>query len=285
MYSTSVNVFGLATDRFLNGLAQRMRSRVHAGNKSQLARIVVPLDDIIGIRLFSTGMFEQTQIDGIVDHIRNANYGDDAVFVDVGANIGIYSMRLSSLFAHQYAIEANPTTFRILETNMELTQNTNTTCVNVALSDKTEDAFVFVPENGNLGWATLNAEHHDIPVRRTAIHCDTLDNVAARQGFSDSNVRLIKIDVEGHEFNVLRGAKALIAASRPALLCEILGSGYGKPMVDLLLEYGYKNFYVFKRRWAFRSKRDWASLFNFGVEKQKLDPSEIHHHPLVLAEF
>lgn len=273
---TTRSIFELATDAGLNKIASMMRAR--AVKKERFSKIVVSMDDLIGVRLFSTGSFEQTQIDGVRDFIQQENYGPDAVFLDVGANIGVYSIALSQYFNEQFAFEANPVTHRILEANILLSRSLNTRCVNMAVSDTSGDALVYVPENGNLGWATLNADHHDIPVTSIEIKCDTLDNLARDLGIDIGRVKLIKIDVEGHEFNVIKGAEQLLRQARPSLLCEVLSSSYGAPLIDLLIDIGYDEFYTFKRN-------DFSNPFRIPVTKEKIDIKTIGHNALILAKY
>ena len=84
------------------------------------------------------------------------------------------------------------------------------------------------------GWASLepgncpDATHH----LERQIELTTLD------AFQLERVDLIKIDVEGHEFEVLQGACRTIAASRPTLIIEIKENLFGK-VRDLLSSYGY----------------------------------------------
>ena len=84
------------------------------------------------------------------------------------------------------------------------------------------------------GWASLkagncpDATHH----LERQIELTTLDV------FQLERVDLIKIDVEGHEFEVLQGACRTIAASKPTLIIEIKKDLFGR-VRDLLLSYGY----------------------------------------------
>lgn len=269
------SIYELFIDSVLNRVATWMRAR--AVKKGRFSKVVVSMDDLIGIRLFSTGGFEQTQLDGTLDFVEQQNYGPDAIFLDIGANIGVYSLALTNHFAEQYAFEASPITHRLLEANVMLAKALNTRCVNMAVSDKTGDSLIYVPENGNLGWATLSADHHDIPVSSIEIKCDTLDNLARELAIDVSRVRLIKIDVEGHEFNVIKGAEQLLRQAKPALLCEVLSSDYGVPLVGLLKEIGYDAFYTFKRN-------DFSNPLRIPVTLEKIDIDAIGHNSLILVK-
>jgi len=275
--SFSQRISTLVVDQLANRLAEFLRNRARRLGRS--TGIVVPIDDLIGIRIFSTGRFEQTQIDGILGYLDEKGLAGETAFVDVGANIGVYSMALSSRFSKTYAFEANPVTFKILEANVALSRCANTHCFNVALSDRREESFIYVPENGNLGWATLDPDHHDIPVRKIGVVCDTLDALLSADGRVPEEVRLIKIDVEGHELGVLKGARELIAVARPALLCEMLSRELGAPVYDLLKEYGYRHFSVFERAWSA------STPFHMHVARRPIDMTQSNRHALVLAEF
>ena len=96
----------------------------------------------------------------------------------------------------------------------------NMTIHEVALSDVTGGAIMrFDP--GNTGIGTIEAANRldnnpgIVQVREIEVPIRTLDS------FRLANVGFIKIDVEGHEPAVLRGARALLAASHPALLMEL----------------------------------------------------------------
>lgn len=275
VFMRTCTIFELAIDAFLNQVAKMMRAR--AVRKGRFSKIIVSVDDLIGIRLFSTGSFEQTQLDGIRDFVEKENYGPDSIFLDIGANIGLYSLALAQHFSEQYAFEANPITHRVLEANLMLTKSTNTHGINIAVSDRTGGSLVYVPENGNLGWATLNASHHDIPVSSIEIECDTLDNIAQRFAIDPSRVKLIKIDVEGHEYHVIKGAEGILRQSHPAVLCEILTDEYGAPLISLLREIGYDTFYTFKRKHL-------RNPFRIPVTLEEVNPDTIGHNALILAK-
>ena len=155
------------------------------------------------------------------------------VAIDVGANIGYYTFEMAKRFKHVYAFEPNPdVSFPIRTSGFN-----NITLINLALSDTHGIADLKIPVIGNVvlaGWASLrpgncpDADHH--LVRR--IELATLD------GFELADVALIKIDVEGHELEVLKGARQTIAASRPILIVEIKND-HIEQVSDLLVSYGY----------------------------------------------
>src|SRR5579862_2588267 len=105
----------LVGDNLSYGVLRWLRRR--ATRKDDLRRIVAPIDDVCGLRLISTGRFELTQLDAIrtlitsPDGIAGKTIDPRGLFIDVGANIGIYTMALSQYFDSTIAFEASPLTF------------------------------------------------------------------------------------------------------------------------------------------------------------------------------
>ena len=142
----------------------------------------------------------------LVDHHRIA--------IDVGANKGVYTHRLSRLCQSVEAFEPNPKIYRILKRALP----TNVIAHQVALSDTMGTAELIVPMcRGGFSnqTASLNPRKRNEGARSVHVPQRTLDSY----GFN--NVGFIKIDVEGFERAVLEGARATIMRERPVLQVEI----------------------------------------------------------------
>lgn len=274
MLPRKISLFELIVDRLLNALGTVMRQR--ASRKRRFKNIAVPADDLIGIRLFTTGSFEQTQLDGVLQYIGEQAYPDDAVMIDVGANIGVYSIALSEHFGKVYAFEANRLTSDILKANLELSNTENAVPVNLALSDKAGSSKIHVPVNGNLGWATLEADECDTPVRPVEITCEKLDHFLEENGVDRKAIKLMKIDVEGHELQVLKGAESVLRETRPTLLCEMLSAAKGPDVIGYLKEFGYSEFYTFKR--------SYKNIFDATVDLVSVKEADLGSESLVLVK-
>ena len=249
--------------------------RKRAIGKHRFAHICAPIDDLIGIRLFSTGSFEQTQLDGVLDYLDEAPREKDAIFLDVGGNIGIYTLLLRDYFSEIYTFEPNPVTYDILKANLALANVANAKPVNLGLSNRNGEVPIYVPQNGNLGWATLNVDHHTVHVEPTLITVTQLDAFVADNGIDPGRIGLIKIDVEGHEDKVIEGGINTLANSCIPLLFEVLSDDDGSQVVAALESLGYQEFNVFKRRLNLP--------FSTMVERKKLDLSQKANTALVLA--
>lgn len=141
-------------------------------------------------------------------------FGDWAI--DVGANIGIYTKRFSDLVGptgRVIAFEPIPETFSLLASNMELLQAKNVTLLNAAASNKTQVVGMDVPsfETGlpNYYCATVSSDAESFRVMTTPIDALSLPKV-----------KVVKIDAEGHDREVLLGAMRLIARDLPVLIVE-----------------------------------------------------------------
>lgn len=138
--------------------------------------------------------------------------------LDVGANVGHYTVRLSELVGPQgrvLAFEPIPETFATLTSNLRSVPADNVSLINAAVSDRHELLSMSIPtfDNGATNYyrASIGSEHNAaIPVISLAI--DDLD-LADR-------VTFVKIDVEGHERAVIDGMHNLIRRDRPILVLE-----------------------------------------------------------------
>lgn len=134
--------------------------------------------------------------------------GDTAI--DVGANIGHYSKRLSEVVGitgRVYAFEPMPQTFELLASNVMMFKNKNVTLINAAVHCKSGIVSFSLPDDGNPYQASISD-------CGTTVACFTLDM------FNIDRVNLIKIDVEGNEWNSILGMARTIEKHRPYLIVE-----------------------------------------------------------------
>ena len=172
--------------------------------------------------------------------------------VDVGVYRGIYSYKLSKEFKHVYAYEPNPLIFPFLEKNLKKIIS-NLTIKNYALSNETGVADLKIPmrsksffknnieELYKLGCATIHNKNNFENYEKINVKKIKLD-----QDLNDINLGFIKIDVEGHEKEVIEGAKNLIKTFKPILLVEIEKKHNKKPVIEtvkFIQEFGYSPFY------------------------------------------
>ena len=173
----------------------------------------------------------------------------EAVSVDAGANRGSYTYFLSKLSKHVFAYEPNPAMRQFLKR----ASAKNVTVSDVALSDSTGQAEFAVPKSktkrsygNNAGSLEVDqlAEENDELVRFTVPTRRLDDENLEKVGF-------IKIDVEGHEREVLLGAQQLIARDRPVLLIEMMEGLFGKAAdedIAFVEQMGYQCFVMVGHR-------------------------------------
>ena len=147
------------------------------------------------------------------DRILSANPGETVV--DVGANIGLYSIACSHKVGNSgkiIAIEPEKENFSLLVQNLRLNGVTNVLPINEAISNFIGTTDLFLSET-NLGG-------HSIIFRRGSkkrtVNCETLDKLCRRLGIR--RVHLIKVDVEGAELAVLEGAQKMLEENKLRLI-------------------------------------------------------------------
>jgi FkbM family methyltransferase len=154
-------------------------------------------------------------------------------FVDVGANVGYFSaiaLDRVRLTGSVHSFEPVPDLFRRLEAFAYANPQYRLACNMCALGSKAETRTLAVAGVTNAGWNTLvpNFMEASGQVENILVDVQRLDEYLAL--LSISAVDLIKIDVEGYEFPVLRGAEGFLATTykKPPIICEIAPEAYSR---------------------------------------------------------
>lgn len=141
------------------------------------------------------------------------------VFVDVGANIGLMSIFASKKVGQEgrvIAFEPNPKTKTLLERNVALNGSKNIHVEGFALSNEIKRGRIYDRWDINRGGASLiepDAPTDSYPIDETTF---------SHYFDADEKIKLVKIDVEGYELNVVEGAQQYIlnSSSPPSLIVE-----------------------------------------------------------------
>ena len=151
--------------------------------------------------------------------------------LDIGANVGHYTMRMAELVGRSgrvLAFEPVPDTFALLTANARLLKDENVSLFNIAASDGVAAVNIEIPRSSdgvtNFYLAHLSPNESGLLVLTFAIDQMSLPTI-----------RLVKIDVEGHELPVLNGMRALLERDRPVIIIET----HAQTTLDLLSGLGY----------------------------------------------
>lgn len=136
--------------------------------------------------------------------------------LDVGANVGYFSILARELGASAHAFEPNPAVRALLVNSAKLGAG-SIEVVAAACSNHIGKMSLYVAEPGNTGLSSLSAPTTAPAARQHEVDVITLDDYAQRTGVRPS---VIKIDVEGHEREVLAGAEQLLQSARPTVIAE-----------------------------------------------------------------
>ncbi len=168
-------------------------------------------------------------------------FARSGVFLDVGSNIGYYSVMagVTAPDLKVYAFDPSPGPFEFLEKNIRLNACRHVFPNQLALSDS-EGRFSFhVSYNLKYPWLghrVLGGSGHLAHVRESPglfkvdVECQTLDRFVQNKKLE--TIDLIKLDVEEAEHLVLSGGKKSLAAFRPIVVCEV----FSAEMLDLILK-------------------------------------------------
>ena len=196
----------------------------------------VDIRKVIDFSIF-IGAWEKSTIEFL-----NRNVNQNNVVIEVGANIGAHTLQIAKLAGKKGRVIAiEPTQFAIekLKKNISLNPNiSNITVVKKVVSDveaRGKDAI-------NSDWS-MNSQQSPEKINFLSTTVDKLV-----EGLELCHVDLLKIDVDGYDYKVLKGAKETIRKEKPTIfieLCEYTLQQKGDSIVDIfnfLEGFGYECF-------------------------------------------
>lgn len=174
-------------------------------------------------------------------------------FLDIGANIGYFSLMLAHRFPNMpvYSFEPNPNNLKRIDINAKLNNLSNIKICNLCVSNVPGKVVFAVPPENESGWGRMDTS--ELPggiFTKVTSEADTLDNLLSKGFFGDIKPNLIKIDIEGSEEKAFRGATEFIKKFRPSLCvelnesCLIANDSSSLQMMTLLQSWGYEAFYI-----------------------------------------
>ena len=242
-----------------------MSLRNRAGRvKRQLSSLFVRIKNCIGsdsIKLDSYGIKYLSSPNDALDFLTQSDSGfenglpwflnsitsGDGIAVDVGANAGYYTMPLSRHFTEVYAFEPVPQIYKKLCRNIEINQikNVKTFSTAVGAVDETLPYFVQSVVDGdrniNTGLSSLT-KRENFKTKEITINVNRLDSL-----FLEEKISLLKVDVEGHEYQVFQGAEQIIVKQLPVIIWEAsfnISKVNTQQSFDFLSSIGYQHFLI-----------------------------------------
>jgi len=217
-------------------------SDIHLGDRYGCTYVVPALREPIAFHLLLNGVYEVETVELVLSQLRSGS-----ILVDVGANVGVFTMpagRRVGVDGRVVAIEPSPTVFAYLAKNLALNGLSNVSLHCSAAFDREATAVPFYEAPAHhFGMGSLAAQFGSAP---TVVPARRLDSVLGEEGIE--RVDVLKVDVEGFEAAVFRGAERLLTGPHPPPVifefCDwaearVPGSKVGEAQ-RLLLSYGYR---------------------------------------------
>ena len=182
------------------------------------------------------------------DIIKRFTPKEGDIVVDIGAHIGLYTIISSKRVGTKgkvVAIEAHPGNFEMLNSNIKLNQLTNVIPLNYAVHSKETKVKLYLPsgESGFTKYNTIMPNWINTQEKFVEVNANTLDYLLQLNEIRQEEVNWIKIDVEGAEFEVLKGATNVLSKSKDiAILMELHGPPHVyRPKVEEFVDlYNFK---------------------------------------------
>lgn len=231
--------------------AQRLKKWPAIFAASPYARIVdigddltirAGLIDVIQRSLIVHGEWDPKVLSQLRHHL-----GEGDTFIDVGANIGYFSLLASRLVGDRgavVAIEPSRRALSELASNVQRNNLSNIIILSVAAGRSFSIQNLLQATPNNIGASSLCK--HIQPFSTEIVPVIPLDDIILPLGITP---RVVKIDVEGFESNVLYGMKEILSIHRPVVICEVTpkwlsAPEFGTDLISFMQELGYHSFLI-----------------------------------------
>jgi len=199
-------------------------------------------DACIGASLDHYGEWAEGEI-----HELSRYVSPGSVVLDIGANVGTHTVALARLVGEAgfvIAVEAQPEIYQLLSTNIVLNQVQDRAIALNNLAGSRPDIIEYTasPDKAveNFGAVSFAQDRATVVAERkvmTRLPMIRIDDMGL------TRCDLIKIDVEGMEIDVLRGARDVLSAFRPVVYFEQRSAAHFAEIFDLLAEFGYRMYW------------------------------------------
>ncbi len=173
------------------------------------------LGDWIQKQLYFVGDYEKNEIDYLYSVLQ-----DGDTFIDVGGNIGIFSLNASKIVGKKgkvYAFEAFTPNYEKFSQHLSINHFSNVTLEHLAVADKNDYIEILYNESyGNVGMASSYLGNFTAKENVKSI---ILDDYVKNKKIT--KIDLIKIDIEGGEFSALLGMQEILTHYKPKIIIEI----------------------------------------------------------------
>lgn len=189
--------------------------------------ILHPLGKDITIKLYNDSILSKFIYDGFeADEINflNSFLNEGDSFVDIGANVGLFSLYAAKKVGPKGTVisfEPSQITYNRLLENIQLNNLTNVKAFKLGLSDKEAILELNISENGFEAWNTFVQSKDSKFSRKEQVQVTSFDDFLKANAVDIDKITLIKLDVEGFEINVLKGATKLLSRENaPVFMVE-----------------------------------------------------------------
>lgn len=221
--------------RFLNLICNRLLSNLKFQNT------------LLTINQAQVLIHNITQFYHVTDPINESEFHQieklklNKVAIDVGANMGLHSFAMQYYGAQMViSIEPDLETFAYLTENIEL-NNAKEKIIPLRLAAYSKKCALefFKAESGSgLGSLVIKPENTTEVYK---VPCDSLDHIVIREGIDIKDIQFIKIDVEGAELEVLKGARKILETAKPTIMFEANNQEARIKTERFISEFGYSN--------------------------------------------
>jgi FkbM family methyltransferase len=215
-------------------------SKEHIKQKYQLAIFSF---DFISQIISIDGRYENAELN-LIEKIFKGKL-NKKVILDIGANVGNHTASFSKISKNVYAFEPNFFVFELLKINTKKLKNVQ--IFNFGLSDKNQSIVAKIPKL-NWGGGSLTLDQKNSRPNKFIEVLFKLKSLDKLKIFSEVNIGMVKIDVEGHELQAFKGMKSLLRKNKPVIIFEQNRGIVNKTSEEIkfLKSIGYKYLYELK---------------------------------------
>ena len=256
---------------FLDWKFKKLRhdfSKEHTVKVNGCPLVLIPNDVGISEELLIYNVHEPFSTNILMKNLR-----EGMVCLDIGANLGYYATLESKMVGKTgkvIALEPSPVSFKYLERNLDLQNESNYEALNLACGGEDGEVRFLITPKSNLNRVLKEDEEAPSDMNVVKVPMKKLDTFLKEKSLK--KLDFIRMDVEGYEKQILEGGKESIRKFKPMIQVEVhlqrLGKDNTKKLLEGLKTHGYNSAHCIAREFDSGSKfRDESNMFKTDLEK------------------